>query len=71
MSRRIIKIARNCTRFSEVDNRERFFQIVNSIAGCSEKGDVTNLIDRQFVQDVVFIDLLSASFILQVQHVLV
>lgn len=71
MSRRIIKIFRNYTEFSEVDNRERFFQIVNSIMGCSKKGDVTNLIDRQFVQDVVFIDLQSASFILQVQHVLV
>lgn len=48
-----------------------FFQSVNSIMGCSKKHDVTNLIDRQFVEDIVFIDLLSASFILQVQYVLV
>lgn len=41
---------------------------MNSITDCSEKCDVTNLIDRQFVKDIV--DLLS-SFILQVQYVLV
>lgn len=50
-----------------------FFQSVNSIMGCGKKCNVTNLIDRQFVQDVrlVFTDLLSVPSILQVQCVLV
>lgn len=47
-----------------------FFQSVNSVMVCSKEGDVRDLIDRQFVKDTVFTDLLRPSFILQVQYVL-